>query len=70
MLRPDPEAEAKSPSPKPETIGVIGTPRGAEIAYMLRYNYWGKGYMSEAIKMFLEMWWGLASRLLFVQVDL
>ena len=40
-------------------IGVIGTPRKADIGYKLHPDYWGKGYMSEALKLFLEMWWGM-----------
>lgn len=42
---------------KPKMIGVMGTPRRAEIGYKLHPNYWGKGYMSEALTLFLKMFW-------------
>lgn len=44
---------------KAKLIGTIGTPRKAEVGYKLHPEYWGKGYMSEALEMFLEMWWGM-----------
>jgi len=42
---------------KPKMIGIIGTPREAEIGYKLSADYWGRGYMSEALALFVEMWW-------------
>lgn len=42
---------------KPQMIGVVGTPREAEIAYRLHPDYWGKGYMSEAVSLFLQLFW-------------
>ena len=40
-------------------IGVVGIVRTQEIGYRINREYWGKGYMSEALNMFLEMWFGM-----------
>lgn len=40
-------------------IGMVGTPREAEIAYRLLPSYWGRGYMPEAVQLFLSIWWDL-----------
>jgi RimJ/RimL family protein N-acetyltransferase len=47
---------------KAKLIGTIGTPRKAEVGYKLHPEYWGKGYMSEALEMFLRMWWGMEGK--------
>ncbi len=44
---------------KPKLIGVVGVVREPEIGYRIHPDYWGKGYMSEALTMFLKMWWAL-----------
>ncbi|PBP23654.1 hypothetical protein BUE80_DR005352 [Diplocarpon rosae] len=54
ILRKDHDAASK-----PRMIGVIGIPREAEIGYRIHPDHWGKGYMSEALTLFLEMWWAL-----------
>lgn len=36
-------------------IGVIGIVREQEIGYRIHPDFWGKGFMSEALKMFIEM---------------
>jgi ribosomal-protein-alanine N-acetyltransferase len=46
---------------KPKMIGVIGTPRKDELAYNLHSSYWGKGYMSEALKVFLDLYFSSKS---------
>jgi hypothetical protein len=59
MLRPD-ASNASSPpdqADKAVMIGVLGTPRPEEIAYKLSPEYWGRGYMSEAVNMYLAFWW-------------
>ncbi|KAI9642060.1 hypothetical protein NHQ30_009931 [Ciborinia camelliae] len=41
-------------------IGIIGishTP--ANVGYKIHPDYWGKGYMTEALKLFVEMFWTL-----------
>lgn len=43
---------------KPKMIGIVGTPRKGELAYKINPGYWGKGYMSETLTMFLDMFWG------------
>ena len=45
-------------------IGVIGIVREQEIGYRIHPDFWGKGFMSEALKMFIEMFWGMESMLL------
>jgi RimJ/RimL family protein N-acetyltransferase len=42
-------------------IGIIGVVREQEIGYRLNPDFWGKGYMTEALAMFIEMWWGMES---------
>jgi [ribosomal protein S5]-alanine N-acetyltransferase len=42
-------------------IGIIGVVREQEIGYRLHPDFWGKGYMTEALSMFIEMWWGMES---------
>jgi RimJ/RimL family protein N-acetyltransferase len=47
-------------------IGFVGTnrpsPQGLEFGYCFKYEYWGKGYATEAARMFLDIYWGLESR--------
>lgn len=40
-------------------IGILGIPRESEVAYKLHPGYWGKGYMSEALAMFIKLYWTL-----------
>ena len=42
-------------------IGVVGLVREPEIGYKLHPDFWGKGYMSEALDMFIKMWFGMES---------
>lgn len=50
---------------KAKMIGTVGAPRnelaGAEIGYGLHPDYWGKGYMSEAVKLFIGLYWSPGS---------
>jgi len=50
-----------------KVIGMIGTNRwsqqGMEVGYCVNINYWGKGYATEALKAFLEMFWNLPGKL-------
>ena len=52
-------------SGKPKVIGAVGVPRdgpaGAEIGYGLHPDYWGMGYMSEALQLFIGVYWGPGS---------
>lgn len=40
-------------------IGIIGTPREADVGYRMNHDYWGRGFMSEALALFLKMFWEL-----------
>lgn len=44
---------------KPKLIGVMGVVREAEIGYRIHPDFQRKGYMPEALVMFLKMWWAL-----------
>ena len=62
LLRPEPTknnpvSDPTAGSEKPRMIGVIGTPRESELAYKLHPDFWGKGYMSEALKAFVDLFW-------------
>jgi len=49
---------------KPKMIGVVGLPREAEIGYKINEQYWGKGYMTEALTLFLDFFWSLEGNFL------
>ncbi|KAK6581278.1 hypothetical protein PZA11_005969 [Diplocarpon coronariae] len=57
MLK-DKDLDSRSAS-RPRLIGIVGIPREAEMGYRIHPDHWGKGYMSEALTLFVEMWWGL-----------
>jgi ribosomal-protein-alanine N-acetyltransferase len=59
LLRPDPSRPPPEGNQKPKMIGILGTPREFEVAYKLHPDYWGKGYMSEALAMFIKIFWQL-----------
>ncbi|KAG9234498.1 GNAT domain-containing protein [Amylocarpus encephaloides] len=42
-----------------KVIGAVGFPRECEIGYRIKPQYWGKGYMTEALVMFAGMWFEL-----------
>ena len=39
------------------TVGVIRQP--PELGYMMHPDFWGKGYASEAVQLFLQFYWQL-----------
>jgi RimJ/RimL family protein N-acetyltransferase len=43
-------------------IGVIGIVREQEIGYKLHPEFWGRGFMSEAIRAFIQLFFSLAGR--------
>ena len=63
LLRP---SDDSAESAKARMIGTVGATRVAsvssdedaiEIAYGLHSDYWGKGYMPEALGMFIKLYW-------------
>ena len=63
MLKPSTEpttadgSDSQLRSEKPKMIGIVGTPRKGELAYKINADFWGKGYMSETLTIFLKMFW-------------
>ena len=51
------QVNSKTLAEQPKMIGIVGTPRKGELAYKINPEYWGKGYMSETLTMFLKMFW-------------
>jgi len=47
-----------------KVIGIIGTNRwseqGMEVGYCVNIKYWGKGFATEALRMFLELYWSFS----------
>jgi ribosomal-protein-alanine N-acetyltransferase len=55
-------------SDKPRMIGIIGIVREQEIGYKVHPDFWGKGYMTEALKMFINLYWKMEGILFFLSV--
>jgi [ribosomal protein S5]-alanine N-acetyltransferase len=51
------EGEGISGNPKPQMIGIIGIPRPSEIGYKMHPDFWGKGYMTEALGLAINIFW-------------
>lgn len=49
-----------------EMIGFVGTNRykeqGMEVGYVINRRYWGKGFATEGLRLFLDMYWELPQR--------
>lgn len=68
LLRPNPNStvvEGKVEQ-NPRMIGLLGTVGdGTEMVYMLHCDFWGKGYMTEAMRAFVGedgIFWALESK--------
>jgi RimJ/RimL family protein N-acetyltransferase len=63
LLRPSPEssdntsANIEDRDSKPRMIGLVGIVRPAEIGYKIHPDFWGKGYMSEALELCIKLFW-------------
>lgn len=61
LLRPAPGDTTRA---KAVMIGVVGTPRlaedisGVEVGYSLHPMFWGKGYATEALRLFVKHYFG------------
>lgn len=55
--------EEESEAPRGEMVGFVGTNRykeqGMEVGYVINRRYWGLGYATEGLRLFLDMYWGL-----------
>ncbi|RAL65910.1 hypothetical protein DID88_005572 [Monilinia fructigena] len=50
-------------------VGIIGTSHTpANVGYKTHPNHWGKGYMTEALKLFVEIFWALEEKKEFSQL--
>ncbi|KAM3075285.1 hypothetical protein ACMFMG_007273 [Clarireedia jacksonii] len=63
--------ELKEMTKKPKLIGVVGVIRfqegtGAEVGYGVHPEYQGRGYATEALRLFGGLWWGRKSMFCFV----
>lgn len=49
-------------------IGFVGVIRTTphELGYMLHHEYWGQGFASEAVALFLPLYWGLRPDVNFI----
>lgn len=60
-------SHSSSTNQKPRMIGTVGALRLSseedtiEIAYGLHSHYWGSGYASEALGMFIKLYWAAES---------
>jgi ribosomal-protein-alanine N-acetyltransferase len=46
-------------------VGAIGLPREIDVGYRISRAYWGKGYMTEALVMFVDMFWKSDGKIVF-----
>ena len=55
--------EEGSDNPRREMVGFVGTNRykeqGMEVGYVINRRYWGLGYATEGLRLFLDMYWDL-----------
>jgi ribosomal-protein-alanine N-acetyltransferase len=63
LLRPLPGFQEENA--KPRMIGVIGIVREQEIGYKVHPDFWGKGYMTEALRMFIDVYWKMEGKISF-----
>ena len=66
LLRPSTKVgeheKSEQESHKPKMIGFVAVVREGEIGYRIHPDWWGQGYMSEALAMFLDMFWKTESK--------
>jgi ribosomal-protein-alanine N-acetyltransferase len=46
-------------------IGSMGLPRECDVGYSIHPDHWGKGYMTEALRMFVDMFFRAEGMYLF-----
>ena len=70
-MLPSPAVSPGPPSSKNEAtlIGVVGVLRTspAELGYCLAHEYWGQGYATEAVGLFLPLYWERMRHVSYVQ---
>ncbi|KAH7336267.1 hypothetical protein BKA65DRAFT_506014 [Rhexocercosporidium sp. MPI-PUGE-AT-0058] len=69
VLETETEREGERNRAEPRMIGLLGTVGdGTELVYMLHCDFWGKGYMTEALRAFVGkegIFWGLKSKFFY-----
>jgi len=58
-----PESSRGEAEQKPRMIGLIGVVREQELGYKMNPDYWGKGYMTEALVMMSNLFWEMEGKL-------
>lgn len=57
------QAQGEGEGQKGEMVGFVGTNRykeqGMEVGYVINRRYWGMGYATEGLRLFLDMYWEL-----------
>jgi RimJ/RimL family protein N-acetyltransferase len=61
LLKPTGTSGNSNDTTKPRMIGVVGTPRWTvtetEVGYGIHPDYWVKGYATEAMGLFIKIYW-------------
>lgn len=57
------QAQGEGEGQKGEMVGFVGTNRykeqGMEVGYVINRRFWGMGYATEGLRLFLDMYWEL-----------
>lgn len=58
------EGDGNEEEGKTEMVGFVGTNRykesGMEVGYVINRRFWGRGFATEGLRMFLDMYWEMS----------